>query len=338
MPHLFDPIDVGPLTLKNRIIMPAMAMDLATEEGEITDDVIEHYRRRAKGGVGLIVTEHLYVRPDGRYSVKQPGIYDDSLLPGLERLADAIAMEGVPMIAQISHAGARTVMEASVVRPISPSGVKVAGADAEPRELTSEEIVEISDAFTAAAARAKRAGFRGVEVHGAHGFLLNQFASPITNHRTDQYGGPLENRLRLPLEIVRRVKAEIGDEMLLSYRLGADDMMDGGFTLDEAKVAAQMLEDEGVQLLNVSGGLVGSRPAEGGPGYFVPLATAIKRAVGVPVVGVGKITDPHFADEIISSGRADLVAVGRAILKDPDWPRKAAIALRVGEGWEVPLD
>lgn len=338
MPHLFDPIDVGPLTLKNRIIMPAMAMDLATGEGEITDEVIEHYKRRAQGGVGLIVTEHFYVRPDGRYSVKQPGIYDDSLLPGLERLAKAIAMEGVPIIVQISHAGARTVMEASVVRPVSPSGVRVAGADAEPRELTTEEIVEIADSFAAAVARAKKAGFNGVEVHGAHGFLLNQFASPITNHRTDEYGGSLENRLRLSLEIVRRVKAEIGDEMLLSYRLGADDMMDGGFTVEEAKVAAQWLEDEGVQMMNVSGGLVGSRPAEGGPGYFVPLATAIKSVVSVPVVGVGKITDPHFADEIIASGRADLVAVGRAILKDPDWPKKAAISLGVGGGWEVPVD
>ncbi|MCL5291352.1 MAG: NADH:flavin oxidoreductase [Actinobacteria bacterium] len=329
MAHLFDPIDVGLLTLKNRIVMPPMAMDYATGEGEITDEVVGHYLERARGGVGLIITEHLFVSPEGRYSARQPGIYDDALLPGLERLAGTIVDEGVPLIAQISHAGARTTLEASVIQPVSPSGIKVPGVEAEPRELSVDEIIRIADAFTAAAARARKAGFTGVEIHGAHGFLLGQFASPITNHRTDEYGGSLENRMRLSIEIVRRVKAEIGDDMVLAYRLGADDMMDGGFALDDAGKVAQWLVDVGVQLMDVSGGLVGSRSADEGQGYFVPLATAVKSAITIPVIGVGKIIDPLFAESIIADERADMVAVGRAILKDPEWPKAAGVKLGV---------
>ncbi|MCL4499145.1 MAG: NADH:flavin oxidoreductase, partial [Chloroflexi bacterium] len=256
-----------------------MAMDYATGEGEVADQVVEHYVERARGGVGLMISEHLYVEARGRYSAKQLGIHDDKLLPGLERLAGSVASESVPFIAQISHAGARTTLEASVVKPVSPSGIGVAGGDAEPEALTADDMLEIADAFVFAAQRARRAGFAGVEVHGAHGFLLSQFASPITNRRTDEYGGSLENRLRFSLEIVKRVKAAIGEEMILAYRLGADDMMDGGFTLEEAKTAAGLLARAGVQLMDVSGGLVGSRPSQGGPGFFVPFARAIKSVV-----------------------------------------------------------
>lgn len=329
MPHLFDPIHVGRFTLKNRIVMPAMAMEYATGEGEITDKVIDHYVERAGGGVGLIVTEHFFVRPEGRFSAKQVGIHSDDLLSGLERLAKAVEAKGVPIVAQLSHAGARTVLEASVVTPVSPSGIKVGGTVDEPRTLTAAEIMEIADAFVAAAGRARKAGFSGVEVHGAHGFLLGQFASPITNHRTDEYGGSLENRLRLAMEIVRRVRAEIGPEMLLSYRLGADDMMDGGFTLDEAKTVAGWLIDAGVDLIDVSGGLVGSRPAEAEPGFFVPLAAGIKAISSVPVVGVGMITEPAFAESIIVEDKADLVAIGRALLKESEWPKRAAVELGI---------
>ncbi|MHB0975881.1 MAG: NADH:flavin oxidoreductase [Candidatus Aquicultorales bacterium] len=334
MPHLFDPITVGPLTVKNRIMMPAMAMDYATPDGRITDQVIEHYVERAKGGVGLMVSEHMYVRKDGRFSVKQPGIYSDDLMPGLRNLAGVIEQLGVPFIVHIRPAGARTTLEASVMEPVSPSGIPVS-TNAQPRALGSEEILEIADAFVAAARRAREAGFAGVEVHGAHGFLLGQFVSPVTNKRDDEYGGTLENRMRLPLEIVRRVRAELHDGMLLAYRFGADDMVEGGFTVNDAKAVAPWLVEAGVQMLDVSGGLVGSRPAEGGPGFFVPLATAVKEVVDVPVVGVGKITEPDLADSVIAEERADIVAVGRAILKDPDWPKKAAVALDTGEDFQA---
>jgi len=193
--------------------------------------------------------------------------------------------------------------------------------------MSSEEIEGVVQAFKEAAVRAVEAGFDAVEVHGAHGFLLNQFLSPLTNKRTDQYGGPLENRVRLPLRIIEEIREELGDYPIL-YRLGAEDILPSGLTLEEGLKAAKMIAEKGVSIIDVSGGLIGSRPPSlEGPGFFVPQAEAIKEATGIPVIGVGGIITADEADAIIRSGRVDLVAVGRAILKDPDWASKAVSSL-----------
>jgi 2,4-dienoyl-CoA reductase-like NADH-dependent reductase (Old Yellow Enzyme family) len=196
-----------------------------------------------------------------------------------------------------------------------------------PRELSVKEIEEISKAFGAAAARTKEAGFDAVEIHGAHGFLLNEFFSPLTNKRSDQYGGSLVSRMRLPLEVVGEVKRQVGEKYPVFYRLGSDDMTPGGITVEDSKVLAIELVKAGVTLIDVSGGLVGSRPDHLPPGYFVPQAYAIKKAINVPVIAVGGIKTPELADSIIREGKADLVAIGRALLSDPAWAVKAAQVL-----------
>lgn len=307
--------------------MPPMATGLATTEGEVTNNMIKHYRRCAKG-LGLLIVEHSYVAGGGKLSPNQLGIYDDKLIAGLARLADQIRAIGTPIAIQINHAGRQANSNVCGAQPLGPSAIPHSNEFEIPRELSKDEIKKLVGAFSSSAQRAVEAGFDAVEIHGAHGFLLNQFMSPLSNKRKDEYGGKLENRMRFPLEIVAKIKKKIGDFPLL-YRLGADDMQPGGLTLDESKVFAQELVKAGVHAIDVSGGMIGSRPAElKETGYFVPLAEAIKEVVDIPVIGVGRITTPEFADEVIRKNRADLVAVGRAILADPEWASKAIEALQ----------
>ncbi len=193
--------------------------------------------------------------------------------------------------------------------------------------MTKDEILEVQDLFASAARRAQLAGFDAVEIHSAHGFLGSQFLSPLTNTRTDEYGGSLENRAGFLLETVAKVKAEVGSDFPVFVRLGSIDGIEGGFTPEDAAVVAKMLEDAGVALIDVSGGFMGSRPAGAAPGYFVPAAATIKKAVRVPVMVTGGITEGTFAEKVLKDGHADLIGVGRALLKDPDWVMKARAAL-----------
>lgn len=325
MPGLFDPIEIGTLRLKNRIVMPPMATGLAIIRGEVTEALIRHYTRRARGP-GLIVVEHSYVTRGGRLQERQLGIYDDELMPGLTRLTEAVHGHGTPIAIQLNHAGGRTTSEVCGVQPVAPSPVTLSTERS--RELTLDEIDGLVEAFGQGARRAVGAGFDVVEVHGAHGFLLNQFLSPLANQRDDPYGGVLENRARLPIRVVKRVREVEGEGFPLFYRLGADDMTPGGLTLEDGKAAAVMLVEAGVDVVDVSSGFVGSRPAGfEGQGYLIPLAEGIKGVVDVPVIGVGGITRAEYADMIVREGRVDLVAVGRALLADPEWAIKAARAL-----------
>ncbi len=317
MPGLLSPLKVKGLALKNRIVMPPMHTGLATVEGNVTSKLVEHYVRRCNA-VGLIVVEHSYVSLEGKLSEKQLGIHDDKLVQGLEKLSSSIHSTGTPAIIQINHAGRSANKEVTGKEPVAPSRYGSA------RELKREEIESLTEAFAAAAARAMMSGFDGVEVHGAHGFLLNQFFSPLANFRRDDYGGALENRVRFPLDVVRRVKEKIGGRLLL-YRLGADDMNPAGTKIGESQKFAEKLEEVGVDIIDVSGGLCGSRPEhiQDRQGYFIPQARQIKKVVSIPVIGVGGITDPKIADGFIREGTVDLVAVGRALFKDSDWAVKA---------------
>jgi len=332
MPALLDPIKIGSLRLKNRIVMPPMATGMATIGGEVTEKLISHYVRRAKA-LGLLIVEHSYVERGGKLALHQLGVFDDSLIPGLTRLAKKVHGVNTPVAIQINHAGRLAASEICGTQPVAPSPIPHSKEHETPRELSKKEIEALGEAFGSAAERAVESGFDAVEIHGAHGFLLNQFLSPLSNKREDEYGGNLEDKMRFPLQVVAQVKAKIGDFPLL-YRLGADDMQPGGLSLRESKVVAQRLVEEGVNAIDVSGGLVGSRPErlQGTQGYYVPLAEEMKSVVDVPVIGVGGIGSPEFANEVIVKGRVDLVAVGRAMLADPDWASKAVDVLRKASG------
>ncbi len=330
MPGLFDPIKINGLTIKNRLVMPPMATRMATEEGEVTEKHIKHYTARARGGVGLIIIEHAYVSPDGKMAGGQLGFYDDKLIVGLKSLVAALHREGARVAIQLNHAGAKAAREATGLQPVGPWNIAVPNGREVPRPLTLQEMTAIRVAFGQAARRAMEAGFDAVEVHGAHGFLLCQFLSPFTNHRDDAYGGDLAGRLRFPLEVLKEVKTRLKKNVPLLYRFGADDMLEGGLTPQEAKVAAPYLVQAGVDVLDISGGLGGTgheRATE--QGYFVPLAQGIKEVVTVPVIGVGNITEPEYADKIVREGRVDMVAFGHLLLANPEFPHQAAEKLGV---------
>ena len=321
---LLDPLKVKGLMLKNRIVMPPMYTGLATAEGTVTDSLVEHYIRRAKA-LGLLIVEHSYVSLEGKLGKRQLGIHNNRLVSGLVRLSSSVHAMGTPVIIQINHSGRAASMEITGMKPVAPS------PDGNTRELRGEEIKTLVEVFSVAAERAMKAGFDGVEVHGAHGFLLNQFFSPLANRRRDKYGGSFENRIRFPLQVVERVKEKIGGRLLL-YRLGSDDLNPKGITVEDSKRFAIKLQEAGVDMIDVSGGLCGSRPSQlaDKQGFFISQARKIKETVDIPVVGVGGISEPEYANTVIQEEKVDLVAVGRALLKDPDWAIRAIRTLKAG--------
>ena len=330
MPSLFTPIKIKGLSLKNRLVMPPMATNMATEDGEVTDRHIRHYIDRARGGVGLIIVEHTYVLKDGRVSQVQMGLYDDKLILGLKRLVEAIHAEGANVVIQLTHAGAKAPRDITGKQPAGPWNVMPPNGSEAPRSLTSPEMKMITAGFSEAAYRAIEAGFDSVELHGAHGYLLCQFLSPYTNRRNDTYGGDLIGRLLFPLEVIKEVKTRLGEDVPLFYRFGADDMIEGGLTRQEAKLAVRHLVQAGVDVIDVSGGLGGDGQNRfTKQGYFVPLAEGIKETVKVPVIGVGNITEPEYADSIVREQKVDLVAVGRFLLSNPEFSNQAAEKLGI---------
>jgi NADPH2 dehydrogenase len=259
---LLDPVIVGRLSLKNRIVMPPMANDLATTEGEVTQPLITHYARRA-AAVGLVIVEHSYVARDGKLSSRQLGIYEDALIKGLADLAESIHAKGTPVCIQITHAGRRASSSICGGQPVAPSAIPASDSDEVPRQLEKHEIHSLVRLFGEAAQRAFKAGFDGVEVHGAHGFLLNQFTSSLSNRRTDEYGGSFENRIRFPLEVVKEARKAVGSDSSLLYRLGAYDGQERGVTIGECQAFARKLVEAGVNIIDVSGGLIGSSRPKG---------------------------------------------------------------------------
>lgn len=328
MSTLLTPLAFAGLTLRNRVAMPPMWSGRATPGGLVTDAIIDYHRARAAAGTALVIVEHSFVHLRGRHSTTQIGIHADDTVPGLARLAAAIRAEGAAACLQISHAGSRSSPRVTGVRPLGPSAVR------NPREAKGDipgaasraEIEEVVDAFAAAAVRARDAGFDAVEIHAAHGFLLSQFLSPLTNLRDDEFGGDELRRLSLHLAVVAAVRRAAGGVPVF-VRLGACDEYPGGLLVDAACRAAARLEAAGVALIDVSGGLAGSDDPGRGPGYFVAYAAAIKGAVGIPVAVAGGISAPDHADRIVRDGQADIVCVGRAMLDDPRWTAKAIAAL-----------
>jgi 2,4-dienoyl-CoA reductase-like NADH-dependent reductase (Old Yellow Enzyme family)/thioredoxin reductase len=328
--RIFEPIRIGHLEVKNRMVMAPMHTSMAAETGAMSERLLRYYEARARGGVGLLVAEHLIVDyPRGKNTPICLTIHDDKFVGGLGRLVEAVHAHGARIVAQINHAGRETSPAATEgLELVSASDIPFALLGGKPRPLTIAEIHELVKKFRAAARRAKTAGFDGVEVHAAHGYLIGQFMSPYTNKRTDEYGGSFENRMRFLLDIVREVRAEVGRDYPVFCRISGSELIDDGLGLEDMKRVARELEAASVDCIDVSAGIYESRiwtyPLMGAePGCLAYLAAGIKEVVRVPVIAVGKINDPRVAEEILAAGKADLVAFGRALLADPDLPRKA---------------
>ncbi len=332
-PKTFSPVNVGSLELKNRIIFPPIATNLAHVSGEVSDLQIFHYRRRAEGGAALIIVENACIAyPEARHGATQPRIDSDEFIPGLARLARAVHDAGALISIELTHPGLNASPRFSGgLRPAAPSPVAMRKDGLIPRELTPEEIEDIVEKYARAALRAKRAGFDMVELQGAHGLLINQFLSPLTNRRKDRYGGRRENRLRFVAEIVERIRELCGRDFPITIRHVADDMVEGGIDLKEGKALAEGLEEIGIDMIQADLGLCPREkrlePMPYPQGWRSYLAKAIKEVVTVPVAAVGVIREPGFAEGLIEGDEADLVVLGRTLLADPDWPEKA----RAGE-------
>ncbi|MEM2945303.1 MAG: FAD-dependent oxidoreductase [Thermoproteota archaeon] len=324
---LLDPIVVGTMFLKNRIVMPPMCSRLAAPDGSVTPRMIDYYSERAKGGVGLIIVEYAYIdEKESRAAISQLGVHSDHMITGLGELAEAIKNHGAGAVLQICHAGRQTTPAMMGKQPVAPSAVPCKFLGVMPRELTLCEIEEIQDAFAEASRRARQAGFDGVELHGAHGYLMDQFLSPYTNKRSDKYGGSLENRALFALETICKVREKVGSQFTLGYRMSADEYVSGGLTLQETARFAKMLEDAGVDYVHVSAGiyetihkLIPTQYIE--RVHLLHLADGIKKSVSLPVITVGSF-DVETAERALKDGKADLVSFGRALIADPELPRK----------------
>ena len=325
--RIFEPAFLGPLAVKNRLIMAPMGTLMASEVGGVTQKQIDYYAERAKGGVGTIIVEITSVD----YPLGGTGLtfHDNGYIGGHSELVEAVHAYGAKIICQLAHVGRQAhPSELKGLQPVAPSPIPCRILKVLPRELSTREVEEIVQKFIAGAKRAKTAGYDGVELHGAHGYLIAQFMSSCSNQRTDRYGGSLLNRMNFPLEIIRGVKKAVGDRFPLLFRFSGDEFVENGRSLEESKQVARMLEEAGVHVLDVSAGAYDSMPKLMEPmsypeGWKIYLAEEIKKAVKVSVIGVGVIRTPAFAEKILREGRIDFVALGRALIADPHWPNKA---------------
>lgn len=322
---LFEPTRIGTMELKNCLVAAATNSRLADSEGYVTQRICNHYARRAQGGVGLIVVADGGVDTFHVNSHTQLRLSDDSFIPGLTRLAQAIKNNGAKAVIQLQHAGWKTAQAWGLTQAVGPTALTSRGLGEPTRALTVAEIKELVSQFARAAHRAKQADFDAIEIQGAHGYLVALFLSPYTNWRQDDYGGNMRRRARFALEIVAAVRQEVGRDYPIIFRISAEEFVEGGLTLKETRVISRWLEEVGVDCISVTAGIEGSAPLSvlGRRGCLVPLAAAIKEEVSVPVIAVGHIDTPALAESILQEGKADLIAMSRPLLADPDLPRKA---------------
>jgi 2,4-dienoyl-CoA reductase-like NADH-dependent reductase (Old Yellow Enzyme family) len=335
--HLFSTLTLRGVTLRNRIVMSPMCMYSAAEDGLVTDWHMVHYVARAMGGVGLVLTEATAVEARGRISQADLGLWDDAQIAPLARIVRLCQEQGAAVGVQLAHAGRKAWSPQHGVGPaipVAPSAIPHADEWATPYALTTAEVDGIVDAFGAAARRAQAAGFDVIEIHAAHGYLLHQFLSPLSNRRGDEYGGALKNRSRLLLRVVDRVRAVWPATKPLLVRVSATDWDEGGLTVEDQVQVARWLKAHDVDLVDCSsGGISPQSPPRITPGYQVPFAEKIRRGANIATAAVGLITMPNQADEIVRQGRADLVVLGRELLRHPYWPLDAAGELGQEINW-----
>jgi len=335
MPALFERARIGSLELPNRFVRSATAEGMCGPEGEVSPEVIEIYRTLAAGGVGLIITGHCYVAPNGKANDGMMGLWKDDLVPGLAALCEAVHDAGGKVAAQVNHAGRQTTPKVTGHELVAPSAIAVKGAEHTPRELAEREIADLTDAYAQAARRARQAGFDAVQLHCAHGYLMSQFISPYTNHRTDAWGGSPQKRRRFALETYRKVRAAVGPRFPVLMKLNGADMIEGGLEVEESAALAQALEAEGLDAIEISCGIsevflkiarvsILSATKEA---YLLPLAEALRQRVHLPIILVGGMRSRATMERIIGEGLVDFVSMSRPLIREPDLPRR----LRAGQ-------
>ena len=348
MSMLFSPLSIHSIQLKNRIVVSPMCQ-YSSEDGFATDWHLVHLGSRAVGGAGLIISEATAISPEGRISPDDLGIWLDDHIPTLKRITQFIRHNGSVAGIQLAHAGRKastqspwkggnpiSPTEAGGWQTVAPSAVPFHEGGPEPLSLTDEGLEKVRADFEAAATRALEAGFQVIEIHAAHGYLLHQFLSPLSNQRSDSYGGSFENRIRLLLEVIERVKLVWPSSLPLFVRISATDWTEGGWTVEDAIALAAVLKDKGVDVVDCStGGNVAKAKIPVGPGYQVGFAERIKQETGLMTAAVGLITSAEQAEAILNNGQADLVLLAREFLRDPYFPLHAAHALGEDVSWPV---
>jgi len=331
---LFEKTSIGKMNLRNRIVMPPMCTNFAdpTRQNCVTKQMIDYYAERAKGGVGLITVEFSFVSQDGQALISQHGIYSDRHIAGLNMLAETIKECGAKSTIQIHHAGREAFYSVTGSPALAPSAIPTSGevkAINMPVEMTLDDIERIQNDFVNAAIRVKAAGFNAVTIHGSHGYLISQFLSPDTNRRTDYYGGDLVGRTNFAVQIVKRIREEVGPDFPIIFRMNGDDMEEGGLTLEESTKIAKILEEVSIDAIDMSAGRYQTyhkivSPMYYPTAYLTHLSKEIKKNVNIPVIVANRINDPEVAEEILQSGKADLIAIGRGLFADSEFPNKAS--------------
>lgn len=331
MRKLFDETRLNGMLLQNRLVRSATWEGMCEDDGRPTAKLAAYYGTLARGGIGLIITGYAFIRPDGKQLPGQLGIHTDSFASDMLPLTDAVHREGGKICLQMVHVGGQTSSKAIGTRPVAPSAIKVDQYPEEPAELSPDEIAELVALFAEGACRAKEYGFDAVQLHASHGYLINQFLSPLTNRRTDTYGGSVEDRCRFLMEVYRSVRRAVGKEFPVLVKLNGADNLAGGLTLDDALVAARLLDEEGVDAIEVSGGTPASgeeTPVRQGietreqEAYNLSLAYRIKQTVSCPVMVVGGLRSYGIVEGIIRREEADYVSLARPFIREPGLPRR----------------
>lgn len=331
---VFKQARIGKLLIKNRLVRSATYEAMASEDGRVTDKLVDLYGLLAKGGIGLIITGYTYVQKNGKGAPYMMGIYRDDLVPGLRRIAEEIHTnsKGCKVAIQLVHCGRQTAL---VENPLAPSAVFEPIVKRMPKEMTVKEIEETVEAFAEAAERAKEAGFDAVQLHAAHGYLLSEFLSPYTNRRTDEYGGNIGNRMRILKEIYNSIVRKTGKDFPVLIKMNVSDFIEGGVDLNESKKISGRLSNLGIAAIETSGGMFETRifnkdlrasrtkiTTKEKEAYFLPYAKEIKKVINIPLILVGGIRSLDVIEEILRSGDADFVALSRPLIREPDLPNK----------------
>jgi NADPH2 dehydrogenase len=333
MAKIYDSYQIKDMQLRNRIVMAPMCMYSADEDGNTKEWHMIHYTTRAIGGAGLIIMEATGVESRGRISDHDLGLWKDEQITGLRKIVSACKQQGAGIGIQLAHAGRKSEVHSEP--SIAPSPIAFSDDYRVPVEMTKEDIKTVVLAFREAARRAEEAGFDMIEIHGAHGYLINEFLSPLTNHRTDEYGGSPSNRARFLKEILLEIKTVWPENKPIAVRVSAEDYLENGNHDTDLAEILKGLKNDGIDLVNVSSGGVVNVGLKPYPGYQVTFAETIKKVTGLPVIAGGLITSPLMAEEIISNNRADLIFLGRELLRNPYWPLLSAKELRQEITWPV---